>query len=101
MNRFIQKHEKDVIGVLSGFDRLVLRGTLRAIAYPEGLKRYLWKVQVLLKDFKKHALEVTERIKEAASRAALATGRPNRYLDSRPPDIGPASNVTLQASLMA
>lgn len=82
MNQFIQKHSKDVIGVLSGFDRLVLRGTLRGIAYPDGLKRYLWKVQVLLKDFKEHALAVTERIKEAASRAALAAGRPNRYLDS-------------------
>jgi hypothetical protein len=82
VDRFIQKHAADVIGVLSGFDRLVLRGTLRGIAYPDALKRYLWKVRVLLKDFKAHALEVTERIKEAASRAALAAGRPNMYLDS-------------------
>jgi hypothetical protein len=65
VERFAQKHAEDVIGVLSGLDRLVLRGTLRAIAYPAGLKRYLWRVQILLKDFKARALEVTERIKEA------------------------------------
>lgn len=82
MERFIQNHAKDVIGVLSGFDRLVLRGTLRGIIHPEGMKRYLWKVQVLLKDFKKHALAATERIQEAASRVALAAGRPNKYVDS-------------------
>jgi hypothetical protein len=82
VDRFIQKHAKDVIGVLSGFDRLVLRGTLRGLVYPAGMKRYLWRVQVLLKDFKKHALAVTERIEEAASRIALAKGRPIQYLPS-------------------
>jgi hypothetical protein len=82
VKQFIQKHEKDVIGVLSGFDRLVLRGTLRGIVYPEGMKRYLWAEQVLLKDFKKHVLATTKRVAEAASRVALAAGRPIKYLPS-------------------
>jgi hypothetical protein len=30
MERFMQQYEKEIIGHLSGFDRLVLRGTLRA-----------------------------------------------------------------------
>ena len=30
MEEFVRAHEKDVIGLLNGFDRLVLRGTLRS-----------------------------------------------------------------------
>jgi len=37
MNEFIAKHAEGIAGVLSGFDRLVFRGTLRSISYPEGM----------------------------------------------------------------
>jgi hypothetical protein len=33
MKEFIAKHQAQILGVLSGFDRLVFRGTLRGIAY--------------------------------------------------------------------
>jgi|SRR3989442_9431506 hypothetical protein len=33
---------EEIAGVLSGFDRLVFRGTLRSINYPEGMMGYLW-----------------------------------------------------------
>ena len=36
------KHQDQIAGVLSGFDRLVLRGTLRSIAYSQGMSQYLW-----------------------------------------------------------
>ncbi len=45
---FVAKHSADVIGVLSGFDRLRLRGTLRALYQPTVLLRYLFVCQVLL-----------------------------------------------------
>ena len=32
MNAFLQRHAGSVLGVLSGFDRLVLRGHLRALS---------------------------------------------------------------------
>jgi hypothetical protein len=35
MNEFIAKHAEGIAGVLSGFDRLVFRRTLRPISYPE------------------------------------------------------------------
>ena len=41
MQGFIQRHQEDVIGVLSGFDRLLFRGTLRSINYSDGLDRFL------------------------------------------------------------
>ncbi len=51
MNQLIQKYRKKVIGVFSGFDRLVLRGTLRAISYTAGMMNFLYDMDVLLKDF--------------------------------------------------
>ncbi len=41
MNEFIARHAQGIAGVLSGFDRLVFRGTLRPISYPEGMMGYL------------------------------------------------------------
>jgi hypothetical protein len=55
MDEFIAKYQDQISGVLSGFDRLVLRGTLRQISHPFGLQGYLWANQVLLKDFGAHA----------------------------------------------
>jgi hypothetical protein len=51
MDDFIAQYEKQIIGHLSGFDRLVLRGTLRALAVKSGMLNYLWNVKVRLKDY--------------------------------------------------
>jgi hypothetical protein len=37
MQEFIAKHKEEIAEVLSGFDRLVFRGTLRSISYAEGM----------------------------------------------------------------
>ena len=63
MQQFIANHAEQVIGVLSGFDRLVFRGTLRILSQRGGLMTYLSVVKVLLKDFAEHALQLTERLK--------------------------------------
>ena len=41
MLKFIASHQDQISGVLSGFDRLVFRGTLRSIAYAAGMQHYL------------------------------------------------------------
>ena len=55
MEAFLNGHAGAVIGVLSCFDRLVFRGTLRVLAHHLGMKAYLWAVQVVLKDFASHS----------------------------------------------
>ena len=40
MDSFITQYEKHIIGHLTGFDRLVLRGTLRALAVKNGMMNY-------------------------------------------------------------
>jgi len=82
MNAFLQRFGQLVLGVLSGFDRLLFRGTLRNLAYPLGLQHYLWKTRVLHKDFAEHSQEVTRQLEEASLRLAREQGREIRYLNS-------------------
>jgi hypothetical protein len=80
--QFIARHQDQLVGVLSGFDRLVLRGTLQRLSYAEGMMQYLWAQQVLLKDFAKHVASVSQALKEASLAEAQAAGRPIRYVGS-------------------
>jgi hypothetical protein len=82
MHRFTAKYADRLVGTLSGFDRLVFRGTLRRLAFVEGLQVYLSRRKVLLKDFGAHAQAVTERIKRAALAAAQAQAVPVQYVGS-------------------
>jgi len=82
VEQFVLKHADAVIGTLSGFDRLVFRGTLRMLAHRGGMLSYLCAVQVLLKEFASHAEALTRRLKDASEALARRTGRPVRYLTS-------------------
>lgn len=82
MNTFLSKHADDVTGTVSGFDRLVFRGTLRRLVYPEGMKTFLNSVAVLLKDFSKYVLATSNRLKEASADVASQASRPLIYLPS-------------------
>jgi hypothetical protein len=82
MHEFIAKHQEQITGTLSGFDRLVFRGTLRSIAHAGGMKQYLWTNQILLKDFGAHVERVSREIKEASLAEAASLGRPVQYLSS-------------------
>jgi hypothetical protein len=86
VERFIARHAQSVIGRLSGFDRLVFRGTLRLLAHRAGMMSYLWAARVLLKDFGAHAQALSGRLKAASVAAAEASGRPVRYLASSASD---------------
>ncbi len=82
MKQFMTKYAGKIKGVLSGFDRLVFRGTLRSLCYVGGLEAYLRHVDVLLKDFGRHVEEVSSQVKAAALMWASESGRPMKYLAS-------------------
>ena len=82
MQSFIQRHAGKIIGVLSGFDRVRLRGTLRWLANTRGMLSYLYAAKVLLKRFKEYAVDVTDQIRGASQEVAAAAGRPVQYLPS-------------------
>ena len=77
---FVTQHASDVIGVVSGFDRLRLMATLRSLYQPSFMMAYLSRVGVLLKNFAAFASAWTERVRFAAQQLAQSTGRPLLYL---------------------
>jgi len=79
---FIQRHQADVIGVLHGWDRLRLQGTLRSLYYPSVMEYYLKRAGVLWKDFKTYAVGLTDRIRQAGAALAEKHDRPMIYLPS-------------------
>jgi len=82
MNSFLEKHAKNILGVLSGWDRIVFRGTLRLVAHLAGMCSYLAYRNILLKDFKEYAQRKTAELIQASVAKAEQSGRPNRYLPS-------------------
>jgi hypothetical protein len=84
MKQFIAKFADRVDGILCGFDRLVMRGELRAlyIANGGGIEQYLRSSHVMFKDFGEHVLEVSRRLKESSLAAAGELGREVRYVPS-------------------
>ena len=82
MKHFIQRHASKVMGSLSGFDRVRLRGTLRWLSNARGMMGYLSAMNVLLKDFTGFAKGVTKQIRDRAEADAQQAGRPLIYLNS-------------------
>ena len=82
MEGFVAKHADQVTGTLSGFDRLVFRGTLRMLAHRGGLMSYLSQVGVLIKEFGEHAQRLTGQLRDASTELARQMTRPMQYLAS-------------------
>ena len=80
MKTFIQRFGNKILGVLHGFDRMRFRGTRRFLANVAGMMNFLWFRQVLLKDFKTFAGNITAEVRQAAEASALKQGRPIEYL---------------------
>src|SRR5271163_2065613 len=82
MCKFLQDHAKSVIGMLSGWDRLRLRGTFRSIAYPDALARFLSHTKRLFKGFGAFAEQSSRQVREATAAVAERAGRPCQYLSN-------------------
>jgi len=96
MEQFIAKFGDQIEGVLSGFDRLVFRGTLRSLSprrpqpgrppIASGMEQYLWKSRVLFKDYGRHVKGVSERVREASLKPFHDQGLAVKYLQSSKDD---------------
>jgi hypothetical protein len=82
MERFLARHSTRIAGTVSGFDRLLFRGTLRSISYVNGMDRFLASQRILYKDFAGFAGRLTTRLRTHAEEMAHQTGRPLEYLRS-------------------
>jgi hypothetical protein len=93
MKQFIEKFGEQIRGVLSGFDRLVLRGSLRRLQYGQwdqqlkasvarGMEQYLWQNQILFKDYGGHVKRASERIKQQSLEPYKQQQRPVIFVRS-------------------
>ncbi len=93
MHHFIDKYREQISGVLTGFDRLVFRGSLRRLNYgwwdaklgavvAKGMEEYLWQNKILFKDHGEHFKRISERLKKASLQAFEEAQRPVIFLRS-------------------
>jgi len=82
MKKFLSHHAGQILGVLSGFDRVRFRGTFRQLAHREGLFSILCYLNVLLKDFADFSEQTTKRFKAGVEQVAQEADRPVQYLAS-------------------
>jgi|CXWL01.1.fsa_nt_gi hypothetical protein len=81
MEQFIVKHQDKITGMISCFDRLLLKGYL-PISHPDGMEAFLRRKGVLLKEFKAFASNCSESLKRSADEKARKAGRLFQYLNS-------------------
>jgi hypothetical protein len=82
MDRFLDRYRSRISAVLSGFDRLVFRGSLLPLIMPGGMFCFLQRAHVGLLDFKDYVEATTKRVIAAALHEAVEHERPIRYLES-------------------
>ena len=66
MDTLLNKFGSVVKGVITGFDRIIFKGTLQSIVYAVGMQYFLMTQGVLNKDFKAYAMENSNKIVESA-----------------------------------
>lgn len=69
-----ERYAKEIAGVLSCFDRVILQGSLPEFNYAEGMTGYLTVRHVKIFDFAKFCEPLTEAIKANAEAVAKAAG---------------------------
>src|SRR6266478_5005351 len=82
MERFTKRHQGQILGVLSGFDRLLSRGTLPSVKYLQALEGFLAKHSPLYKEFGTFVERLSKRIVAHARQVAEERQRPYQHVAS-------------------
>lgn len=83
MKNFLQRHKDRILGVLSGFDRIRFRGSLRLLSHVGGVVKWLSAGGVLLKDFHPLTKQLTSALRTQTEQFAEEAGRPVQYLERK------------------
>lgn len=80
IKKFLEKYGNKIKGVLSGWDRLAFRGTMRYLSTVATLSCYLRHKGVMLKDFTPWAITMTKSIRSHCERLADDLNIEKHYL---------------------
>src|SRR5689334_23703087 len=83
MKRFLKRHKDRIVGTITGFDRVLFRGTLRSISHCQGLDIFLSSQHVLLKNFAAFAQQLAREISEHAENFAARSEEHTSELQSQ------------------
>jgi hypothetical protein len=79
---FVTKYQDSILGINSGFDRVVITGSLTPISFEKGVRRFLSANNILLKQFQTYAKFLAEDLKEHAKLLAESENVPYIYLNN-------------------
>lgn len=82
MKLFLERYGSEIAGVLSGWDRIAFRGTLRWLSTASGLSTYLSHRGILLKEFGNWAQALTAQVRQSCEAKAAQLGIRAVYLPS-------------------
>jgi hypothetical protein len=82
MERFIQRFSDKITGVLSGFDRLVFRGSFRLLSSVNGMAYFLNQQGIKLTQFKEYVEQQTSFLRSKIQEKVKASGRSVIHLHS-------------------
>jgi len=80
MQQFTARFKDKIQGIVSGFDRVLFRGSLRQLNHPHGMEVFLFMKNLLFKDYEKYVKNISQQIKRASTASALEHGLPVKYL---------------------
>src|ERR1022692_4907735 len=70
MSSLIDRYSKQIRGMLSCYDRVIINGTLPGLCFPEGMTSYLYANKIRIFDFPQWAEPFREQLKVNAERLA-------------------------------
>lgn len=70
MQELLNRFDKQILGVLSCFDRVVLNGTVPHLGYAKGMTSWLYKHHVRIFDYPKWAEQLRNKVRANAERIA-------------------------------
>ena len=82
MQKFLNKFNSEIHGVIHGFDRIILKGHIGSFYQKNGFYFFLSMEEVKLKDFKEYVQKVTGQIKSHVNNVVSETGAYTEYLNS-------------------
>ena len=69
-----ERHQHQIAGVISCYDRILIQGTLPGLCYAEGMTSYLYARQIRIFDYPRFAQPLRDELRENAERLAAENG---------------------------